>query len=183
MVPFLTEIAQRLRATYPDNLDQVTVVFNNRRSGLFLRHSFSTGVSATPFFLPQTMGMDTLINEWSGRDIVPNELLLFELYDIYSHQSESDIKYNSFEEFMSFGDMMLSDFSEIDLYHVDAAQLFSNLHDIKAIGEWDIDISIFISLFTIFTPLFIVVFCHRKKPMPAWPIVMWPITLKILFKE
>lgn len=139
MVPFLTEIAQRLRATYPDNLDQVTVVFNNRRSGLFLRHSFSTGVSATPFFLPQTMGMDTLINEWSGLDIVPNELLLFELYDIYSHQSESDIKYNSFEEFMSFGDMMLSDFSEIDLYHVDVAQLFSNLHDIKAIGEWDIE--------------------------------------------
>ena len=34
--------------------------------------------------------------------------------------------------------MMISDFSEIDLYHVDAKQLFTNLYDLKVIGEWDV---------------------------------------------
>lgn len=138
MVSFLAEIARRLRAEHPDDLDRVTVVFNNRRSGLFLRQQF-LAEAASPLFLPQTLGMDTLINQWAGLEIIPNELLLFELYEVYLQCEGADAKYRSFEEFMPFGDMMLTDFSEIDLYCVDASQLFSNLHDIKTIGEWNIE--------------------------------------------
>lgn len=138
MVPFLTEVARRLVADHPSDLDRVIVVFNNRRSGLFLRQKF-LAESRSPMFLPQTVGMDTLINEWAGLEIVPNELLLFELYEAYKQCQSDSLKYDTFEEFMSFGDMMLADFSEIDLYCVDASQLFSNLHDIKSIGEWNIE--------------------------------------------
>ena len=94
----------------------------------------------SPHFLPQTLGMDDLIKDWSGVEIVPNELLLFELFDVYRRHFGDDAKYATFEEFISFGDMLLADFSEIDLYCVDAQRLFSNLHDIKAIGEWDIEV-------------------------------------------
>ncbi len=139
MVSFLAEIAQRLLADHPEELDQLTVVFNNRRSGLFLRHQLMAEMTS-PHFMPQTLGMDDLIKDWSGVEIVPNELLLFELFDVYRRHFGDDAKYATFEEFISFGDMLLADFSEIDLYCVDAQRLFSNLHDIKAIGEWNIEV-------------------------------------------
>ena len=138
MQTFLSEVAQRLRADHPNGLEHVVVIFNNRRSGLFLRRQL-TSESNNPFFLPRIIGIDELISELGGLSIVPNEYLLFELFDIHRHLDETNDRFESFEDFISFGDMMLNDFSEIDLYRVDAQQLFSNLHDIKAIGEWDIE--------------------------------------------
>ena len=138
MQTFLSEVAQRLRADHPNDLEHVVVIFNNRRSGLFLRRQLASD-ETHPFFLPRIIGIDELISELGGLSIVPNEYLLFELFDIHRHLDETNDKFESFEDFISFGDMMLNDFSEIDLYRVDAQQLFSNLHDIKAIGEWDIE--------------------------------------------
>ena len=138
MESFLSEIAHILQKEYPDSLDQVTVVFNNRRSGLFLRQQFLKQAEK-PLFLPRTIGMDTLVSELSDMEIIPNELLLFELFDIHRNLLGENRRYDTFEEFISFGDMMLADFSEVDLYCIDAKQLFANLHDIKSIGEWDIE--------------------------------------------
>jgi len=138
METFLAEVARTLTAEHPDDLDQVTVIFNNRRSGLFLRRQFAT-IGDKPFFLPRIIGIDDLISELGELEIVPNEFLLFELFDIHRHLGGEGRKFETFEEFISFGDMMLADFSEIDLYCVDVQQLFSNLHELKAIGEWDVE--------------------------------------------
>lgn len=138
METFLAEVAQRLRAEHPDDLANVTVVFNNRRSGLFLRRQFAN-MDSKPFFLPKVIGIDDLIADLGGLKIVPNEFLLFELFDIHRQIGGEGRKFETFEDFISFGDMMLADFSEIDLYCVDAQQLFNNLHDLKALGEWDIE--------------------------------------------
>jgi CRISPR/Cas system-associated exonuclease Cas4 (RecB family) len=138
METFLAEVAQRLRTKHPDDLNQVTVIFNNRRSGLFLRRQFAS-MGGQPFFLPRIMGIDELISELGGLTIIPNEYLLFELFDIHRHLDEANDKYTNFEDFISFGEMMLADFSEIDLYCVDAQSLFSNLHDIKAIEKWNVE--------------------------------------------
>lgn len=137
METFLAEVARTLREKHPNDLDKVTVVFNNRRSGLFLRRQFAA-MDGGPFFLPNIIGIDELVSDLGNLEIVPNEFLLFELYNIHCLIGGENRKFQTFEEFLSFGDMMLVDFSEIDLYCVDAQQLFSNLHDIKAIGEWDI---------------------------------------------
>ena len=138
METFLTEVAHTLLTEHPDDLDQVTVVFNNQRSGLFLRRQFAS-MCEKPLFLSRIIGIDELIAELGGLEIVPNEFLLFELFDIHRQLGGETRKFVTFEEFISFGDMMLADFSEIDLYCVDAQQLFSNLHELKAIGEWDVE--------------------------------------------
>lgn len=138
METFLAEVARRLRADHPEGLQHTTVVFNNRRSGLFLQRQFAR-MEGQPFLLPRILGIDELIAELGEMEIVPNEFLIFELFDIHRHTSNEGRKFETFEEFISFGDMMLSDFSEIDLYCVDARQLFSNLHDLKSLGEWDIE--------------------------------------------
>lgn len=138
METFLAEVARSLRADHPHDLDQVTVVFNNRRSGLFLRRHFAQ-LDDKPYFLPRIIGIDELISELGNLEIVPNEFLLFELFDIHRIIDGNNRKFSTFEEFIPFGDTMLVDFSEIDLYRVDVQQLFRNIYDLKAIGEWDIE--------------------------------------------
>ena len=141
MESFLTQVARRILAENPDDPGQALVVFNNRRSALFLRRAFEhiSADSGSAFFLPRTTTIDELVADLGGLKIVPSEFLLFELYRIHIQLGGDDRKYQSFEEFMSFGDIMLSDFSEIDRYCVDARELFINLHGLKAIGEWDIE--------------------------------------------
>ena len=79
--------------------------------------------------------MDQLVSELGNVEIIPNEWLLFELFDIHKHLNNEGGKYETFEDFISFGEMMMADFSELDLYCVDAQEIFANLHDLKSIGN------------------------------------------------
>ena len=137
METFLKQVARRIADAHPKDTDRVLVVFNNRRSLRFFQRQFTT--LGRTMFLPRTMAIDDLVAELGGLKIVPNEFLLFELYSIHVELEGEARKYKTFDEFISFGDLMMSDFSELDQYCVVARDLFGNLHDLKAIGEWDIE--------------------------------------------
>lgn len=137
MDTFLKQVARHIADTHPHNTDRVLVVMNNRRSVRFFQRQFN-GLGR-PMFLPQTLVIDDLVAQLGGLEIVPHEFLLFELYRIHTEIGGDNRKYKSFDEFIPFGDLMLGDFSEIDQYCVDARDLFGNLHDLKGIGEWDIE--------------------------------------------
>ena len=140
MESFLKQTARRILTEHPQDTDRVLVVFNNHRSELFMRRAFESlsAEEGHPFFMPQMTVIDDLVADLGGMKIVDNEFLLFELYMVHVEIGGPERKYQTFEEFIAFGDMMLSDFSEIDRYCVDAKDLFVNLHDLKAIGEWNI---------------------------------------------
>lgn len=136
METFLKKIAQRIVADHPKDTDQVLVVFNNNRSKRFFIRQFDTFGQAT--FLPQVTAIDEMIKQLSGLEIVQNEFLLFELYKIHERIGGPERKYQTFEDFISFGELMMGDFSEIDQYMVDARIIFDNVYELKHIGEWDI---------------------------------------------
>ncbi len=136
MTKFLQEVAQQILRDNPADMDRVAVVFNNRRPSLFLRKELiRLHQNQEAFLLPRMMGIDDLVSDMSDWQLVPSEFLLFDLFDIHRQISHSEER---FEDFISFGETMLHDFAEIDLYHVDAAKLFDNLGELKAIGEWDV---------------------------------------------
>ena len=137
MDSFLRQVARRIADAHPRDTDRVLVVFNNRRSLRFFQRQFTT--LGRTMFLPRTMAIDDLVADLGGLKIVPNEFLLFELYSIHVELEGDNRKYKTFDEFIAFGDLMMGDFSELDQYCVDAADLFGNLHDLKSIGEWDIE--------------------------------------------
>ena len=137
MDTFLKQIAHRIVAEHPQDTDHVLVVFNNNRSKRFFIKQFDTLGQAT--FLPQIMTIDDLISQLGGLEIIANEFLLFELYRIHVELGGTERKYQSFEDFISFGDLMIGDFSEIDQYMVNTEEIFDNLHSLKEIGEWDIE--------------------------------------------
>ena len=137
MEPFLHSVAHRIWDEHRQDLDRILVVFINRRAGLFLQKQM-LALSDKPFFLPRIVGIDDLIAQLGNIKIAPHEFLLFELFDIHRTLEETDRRYQTFEEFISFGEMMLTDFSEIDLYRVDAEKLFNNISELKRLGEWDL---------------------------------------------
>jgi CRISPR/Cas system-associated exonuclease Cas4 (RecB family) len=113
------------------------VVFNNRRACLFLKGHLKVK-DDKPYFMPSIKGMDELVADLGNAVIMPHEFLLFELYDIHRRPEHSWRKFDSFEEFIPMGEMMIGDFSEIDLYCVDARQLFSHIEEHNRLGEWDV---------------------------------------------
>ncbi len=137
MDTFLSQVARRIADEHPHDTDRTLVVFNNRRSLRFFQEKFKQ--LGRTMFLPRTMAIDDLVAELGGLEIVPNEFLLFELYRIHRELEGEEAKYKTFDEFISFGELMLGDFSEIDQYCVAAKDLFVNLHDLKEVIEWDIE--------------------------------------------
>ena len=135
---FLQKIAEKILQDPCYQSDKSIIVFPNRRAGLFLRKHLKT--SKQTFIMPQIVGMDDFVSMTSGMKIVKNEFLLFELFRIHKEISKTtgNDKYQTFEDFIPFADMILKDFSDIDLHLVDAKQLYSLLYDEKKIGEWDI---------------------------------------------
>lgn len=132
---FLSKVARMIVDEHPEGCGDVLVVFNNRRAGLFLQREMQI-LADKPFFLPRIIGIDNLVSELGGLRIIPHEFLLFELFDIHR---KNNAETEAFEDFISLGEMMLSDFSEIDLYHVDAKKILGNLYDLKQLGEWNLD--------------------------------------------
>ncbi len=138
MKHFLEEIAEKILQEPIYQSDKSIVVFPNRRAGVFLRKYLKT--SDKTFFLPQIVGMDDFVEMASGMKIVKNEFLLFELFRIHKEisQRNGNDKYQSFEEFIPFADMILKDFSDIDLHMVDARQLYTHLANEKELDMWDV---------------------------------------------
>lgn len=131
MTPFLYRIAQTFYSQYGENLYQHTFVFPNRRAGLFFQ-KYLAEISGRPLFSPQVITINEFIEQLSNYQQVDKIELLVLLYDIYIAISESD---ESFDDFVYWGEMLLSDFDDVDKYMIDAKQLFTNVTDLKSIDD------------------------------------------------
>lgn len=82
---------------------------------------------------PTIITIHQFIDEVSPKIILDKTRLLFRLYQVYLKQSKDK---SSFDEFYTWGKIVLSDFDEIENYIVDGKDLFKNLKDIKGIENW-----------------------------------------------
>ena len=70
-----------------------------------------------------------MASDWQTADRLS---MLFRLYRIFIQQSGSE---ESFDSFAFWGEMLLSDFEDVDKYRIDARQLFSNVTELKEIDR------------------------------------------------
>ena len=130
-LPFLEALAQKLYHKYGKQIDKVTIVFPNKRSGLFFRKYLAQKVSA-PVWSPQILSIEVLIQQLSHLPVADSVILIFKLYRIFKKLHPS---IEPFDRFYSWGILLLRDFDEIDKYLVQAEQLFTNLHDQKQLEK------------------------------------------------
>lgn len=133
---FINRIAQHIKEHYDLQKQELTVVFPNKRAAFYLRSEFQKD-NATTIWLPQILSIQEAMTQWSGKLLVDNIDMLFELIDI-----DAELRPNSDSDLKTFGSQaaqMAKDFDEIDQYDVDAEQLFNYVLDNKKLEIWDFD--------------------------------------------
>ena len=135
MPAFLEKVADYLLAHPASTAGQLCVVLPNRRAGLFLRHYLAQRIE-TAEWSPAVFSVEDFIGEVSGLRMADQAEQLFALYSIYAGDEGGNAE--SFDMFSRWATALLTDFSEIDNYLVDARQLFGNLADIRNIENWSL---------------------------------------------
>lgn len=131
MTYFLENIAQSLHKEFGNTLNRHCLVFPNRRAGLYFLKYLAARIEK-PIWTPSILTINELFRSYSSLQIAGNEILLFELYKIYSELKKP---HETFDEFYYWGDMLLNDFDDVDKYLVDASLLFRNVLDLKNIDQ------------------------------------------------
>ena len=89
-------------------------------------------VLSRPIVAPEMLTINDFFHKVGGMHSVDRVRLLIELYDCYR---ECNPKAESLDEFIFWGDVILSDFNDVDKYLVDPKQLFANISDLKKIQD------------------------------------------------
>jgi CRISPR/Cas system-associated exonuclease Cas4 (RecB family) len=131
MTYFLERIASHLIDNYRDSLDRQCLVFPNRRAGLYFMKYLSVR-AGKPIWAPSVKTINELFTSFSDLQVAGSETLIFELYRVYCRLNT---KAGSFDDFYFWGEMLLSDFDNVDKYLVNAESLFANLADLKKIDS------------------------------------------------
>ena len=132
MTPFLYQVARHYLA---GGISDKCLIFPNRRSMVFFTKHLRTLVAAgggKPVVMPQMLTVADFFGRLHGRPVADKGTLLLCLYDVYK-----DLYPNAepLDDFIFWGDVILSDFSDTDKYLVSPEQLFTNVADFKAIED------------------------------------------------
>lgn len=136
MKTFLQEVAETV---YKKNssLEEVTMVFPNRRAILFFRKHLSELIQK-PVFSPTLLTIEEFISRFSTLKVPDKLELIFQLYKVYNdvvRNVDAEETPSGVDQFFFWGDMLLRDFDEIDKYMVDAVQLFRDLSHQKELDS------------------------------------------------
>lgn len=122
----------------PHRLANLTMVFPNKRSAMFMRMYFKKRLKGV-VFLPRMVSISYFTQMHAGGSQLASPIeQLFTLYDCYRrvlrrHGREEDIR--DFDTFIFWGLIILRDFDDVDSYMVDAEMLFRNLRNEKEISS------------------------------------------------
>jgi len=127
--PFLKILAGNLFNTYGRDIQDICIVFPGRRAGLFFR-KYLSGICGKTLLCPQIFSISEFFQQFTRlRQSDPVDMV-FELYHIYSGLIKEP---ESFDEFYHWGEIMISDFDDIDKYCIDPDALFRNIIDLREI--------------------------------------------------
>ncbi len=135
MRPFLDKIAERLLRKFPKDMGNLAVVLPNKRAVVFLKHYLSKRIKK-PIFLPHFFSVEEFVEELSELKIIDNISLQFYLYQSYLAYPTKEA--DSFDEFLSWSNILLHDFNEVDRSMVNAQHIFSNLKKVKELESWNL---------------------------------------------
>ena len=131
MQTFIEEIVQQVLDDHRDHLDRLTVVFPNRRAGLFFKKALAAQIDQ-PIWMPRVMSMEDFVLHYASLQKSETIESVFLLHEAYKkiHQKEEP-----FDTFYFWGEMILKDFEEVDHYLVEADQLFTSIRTQKELDE------------------------------------------------
>src|ERR1035437_9984224 len=129
MQSFLKEVTSSLLEKHGEEISQLTLVFPNRRAGIFFSNYLNSLVTK-PMISPEIITISELFSSVSSYHIPDKLSLVFRLYKVYKDLTGST---ESFDDFYYWGGMLIGDFDQVDKYLVNARDLFTNITELKEI--------------------------------------------------
>lgn len=130
--PFLQKIAKLVLDRHKSRLDEVILIFPNRRAGLFFRKYLAEDLKK-PVWSPTIYSMEDFVGMHSNLQLADRFLLIAELFKVYKrHMGESE----EFDKFYYWGELLLTDFDDIDKYLIDAQFLFADVNRQKELDAY-----------------------------------------------
>ena len=132
---FLDQLAKDIlqKGHDPKNL---TVLLPSERAKRYLLNALYNANNG-PLISPHILTIDQWVAALCPQQIMHPTKALLELYKIYQNTLKEEAL--SFEDYLTWGPILLSDFDDVDRYLVDHQQLYKNLASIKALESWQID--------------------------------------------
>lgn len=133
-IKFIDQISDFIKVNDFD-LRNLTVILPSERATKYLAQSLFKSYGK-PIFSPEIITIDRWVKKHSLPIIDRTRLLLY-LFEMYLETEEGAEA--SFEDFLTWGPIILNDFDDIDRYVLDYEQVFKNLKAIKELESWQID--------------------------------------------
>lgn len=127
MQTFLQLVAHDLYSKIGNDLSRTVLVFPNKRANLFF-NEYLAGESDQPIWAPAAMSISDLFQKLSVQKTGDPIRLVCELYKVFKEETQSQ---ETLDDFYFWGELLISDFDDVDKNMVDADKLFSNLQDLK----------------------------------------------------
>ena len=135
MQTYLQLVAEDLNRRCNGHFENLTVVFPNKRASLFLdQHLFA--LAGHPVWAPRYTSISELFQSLSTLTVADPIQLVCMLYKAYQ-ESGGGTDTETLDQFWSWGELMLSDFQDIDNNMVNARNLFVNIADIDDLTSFD----------------------------------------------
>ena len=131
METFLQLVAQDLYKKIGNDLSRTAVVFPNKRASLFFNEHLAAQ-SDRPLWSPTYVSISDLfrrLSPWKAGDPIR---LVCELYKVFREETKSE---ETLDDFYFWGELLISDFDDVDKNLVEADRLFGNLQDLKNIMD------------------------------------------------
>ena len=128
---FLEHVAEDLLSKYGTNLSRVAVVFPNKRASLFLNDHLAR-LAGRPVWSPAYITISDLFRSHSQLKVADPILLVCELYKSFTLCTGID---ETLDHFYGWGQLLLSDFDDLDKNMGPADKVFANLRDIHELDD------------------------------------------------
>lgn len=129
METFLQIVAKDIYSKLGNNLSRTVIVFPNKRASLFF-NEYLVEQSSSPIWSPAYLSITELFQRSAKLKLGDTLQLVCELYKVYHEEMQND---ETLDDFYPWGELMISDFDDIDKNMVDAEKLFVNLQSLKNI--------------------------------------------------
>ena len=131
MESFLKHVAADLYRRKEGNLARTAIVFPNKRAGLFF-NEYLAELSDTPIWSPAYLSISELFRSLSSWEIGDPVKLVCELYKEFCTHTQSK---ETLDDFYFWGELLLSDFDDVDKNMVPTDKLFKNLQELRALMD------------------------------------------------
>lgn len=131
MKTFLEYVAEDIIQKYGHDLSRTAIVFPNKRASLFI-NDYLARQAGCPIWSPVYITISDLFRSHAQRTVADPIKLVCDLYQSFVSCTDMD---ETLDRFYGWGQLLLSDFDDIDKNMADADKVFANLRDIHELDD------------------------------------------------